>query len=171
MILAGENGSDMFVNNCNTSVIPGTTGRDSRTPLAGQTNIFTTSTPWSRIMKRLFTLCGALCLLSLLFAANAFAGYPEDLAAEVALYPGAQIMSAACNTEECNTLFTSQDAPQVILEYYAQALEAKGWTIDTDMQEMAGGMAKTYKREGQDFIVVVMPQGNGMNMVTLAITK
>ncbi len=104
---------------------------------------------------------------ALLLAANALAAaYPDTLAGEVALYPGAHVDEVSSENGGSNVVLSAKGSVEAIIGYYRQQLTNKGWK---EMTHGEVGKARSIKftRNDRTLGVSVIPTEVG---VTIAIS-
>jgi len=82
-------------------------------------------------------LAWAVAATLLLVSATAWAvmTYPEDLAKEVPLYPGAEIMQTMSMPQGVVVILTSSDDSETVFAFYQEATAKSGWTVAMEMKQ------------------------------------
>ncbi len=99
------------------------------------------------------------------------ADYPEEIAAAVPAYPGAQILAMQREAGTVQVIMTVNDDPAKAMAFYKKEIKSGAWSVE---QEIAAGPVNglTALKDGMRLIVSVMADaGQDSTLITLTLEK
>ena len=120
------------------------------------------------MLQRVVTAMAFSLLLA--FAGTAAAdNYPREIAAEVALYPGAQVMQQTSDKDGVQVVLSAPGTVEKAMAYYKQQMEKKGWKQE-NFQQMGPAQATGFVKGKRHAAITVM-QVPGQLTVTIGIDR